>query len=177
MINILPPQQKKVIAHLRSMRMITTSLFAAIVLVAVAGMLFLPTLQTINSRYTIALDQMHRLEAKGEVIKPLDITDLQSRIKTLKTKLAAVMPVSPLEYVQHIRNYETRGIHMTGYVMNTTDQPVMQIRGIADTREALQQLITDLQSDQTISSIDSPVSNFVKSTQGEFVITITFKNV
>jgi len=177
MINILPYNQKKVIERIRYMRIATVTLWVGIILFVVAIALFLPTLQTINSRFLITNEQMVRLEQSGAITKAVDVIELQRRTRVLKDILAANLPVSPMQYIDRIRTHATAGIILNGYDMSTAEKPVVEVRGVASTRQGLQQFVSALQSDATVASVDSPVSNFVKSSQSDFIITVTFKSL
>lgn len=159
------------------MRIATVSVWSVVILIFVAGILFLPTLQTINSRYMIAKEQMERLEQSGAIAKAVDIEALVARTSVLTEKLAVAVPPSPMEYMQYVQKYRSDGIRITGYEMSAADKPIMQIRGVASTRENLQQFVGLLQAEPAVATVDSPVANFVKSSQSEFMITVTFKTL
>lgn len=165
------------IRRVRYMRIATVIVWSAIILLAVSTALFLPTLQTIDSRYIVTTDQMHRLEQSGVITKAVDVMDLQKRTRAIKDKLASSLPASPMQYINHIRTYEGSGIRLIGYGVTNADKPIVEVHGVATTRQNLQQFIATLQADSTIATVDSPVTNFVKSSQSEFTITITFKTV
>lgn len=176
MIDILPYSQKVVIKRIRTMRIMIVIVWGAILLFGVATVLFVPTLQTINSRYSIASTQMDRLEQSGAIIKPADVMSFERRLVVIKNKLALKVAPPPMEYVERIRVH-AEGIELTGYTISSADKPVIQVRGVASTRQALQQFVTALQNDSTIAVVDSPIANFVKSSQGSFTVTVTFKNL
>jgi hypothetical protein len=176
MIDILPYSQKVVIKRIRTMRIITVVLWAIILLLGATALLFLPTLQTINSRYSITTAQMDHLEQSGVIIKSADVVSFERRLVVIKNKLALKTPPAPMAYVERIRTY-AQGIELTGYTINSADKPIVQVRGVASTRQALQQFVTALQNDTTIAVVDSPIANFVKSNQGSFTLTVTFKNL
>ena len=177
MINILPYNQKKMIRRTRCVRIVVVAIWSTIILILVAGVLFLPTLLTINTRYAIARGQTDRLQQSGVIITAADIALLEKRTKAVKDKLAVPAPLSPMDYTTHIRAHETSGITLIGYDMGNTDKLNMQVRGIAATRQALQQFVAALQEEATIATVDSPVTNFVKSSESEFTITVTFKPI
>ncbi len=165
------------IRHTRYTRIVTVVLWAAILMLVISALLLLPTVHTIQSRAVITNEQMARLEQSGVITKAVDVIDLQKRARVMKEKLAAQLPVPPMEYVERIRAYEDSGIKMTGYKINSADKPILQIYGVAMTRQTLQRFIAALQADPTIQTVDSPVTNFVKSTQSSFMITVTFKAI
>ena len=174
MIDILPYTQKHTLKRIRILRIATVIIWEVILLAVVAAALLLPTLMTVNSRYAIAIGQTERLEQSGAITKPVDVIELQQRTRLLKEKLAAPLVETPIGYIEHIQNKETSGIRLTGFAMSTTD-PVLEVSGVATSRQSLQQFIAVLEADAAIEVVDSPVTNFVKSTQSQFKIVITFK--
>lgn len=157
------------------MRIATVMIWVFTILLIIAAALFLPTLMTINSRYQIALAQVARLEATGVIIKPVDVESLTRRAKVLESKLAAPSAVNPLEYINRIRSTAKGGIILKGFTVADTTVPAVEVVGIASTRQSLQAFITALEADPSIDIVDSPITNFVKSTQSDFTIRVTFK--
>jgi hypothetical protein len=51
----------------------------------------------------------------------------------------------------------------------------LRVFGTAESREVLQDFINKLESNERISLVDSPVSNFIKNKNGSFKLTISFK--
>ncbi len=176
MINILPYNQKQLIRRIRSMRITIATLWAGSIILAASVALFVPTLQTINSRHAIVSTQIKKLEASGTVTKTADVVSLERRVKAVKEKLAAPLPTDPTVLIDQLRAYQTAGIRLTGYDL-ATDKPVVQLHGTATDRQSLQQFVATLQRDQSIGAVDSPIANFVKSSQSEFTVTVTFKSV
>lgn len=172
MINILPYNERKIIDRVRILRIITTLIWSLVILVLVGTILYFPTLITINSRYAIALNQMRLLEKSGTIISPVDVTSLDTRTRTLQAKLAATLSTTPIEYLSIARKLTPGDVNVTGF---SVTKNTLQITGIATTRRALQSYISILQNNSSIQSVDSPVSNFVKSVRIPFTISVTFK--
>ncbi len=174
MINILPYNQKRTIRTIRYLRIMTVVVWGLIILGVAAGALFLPSLLTVNSRYAIEVAQTRHLEQSGVIVKAADVVDLQQRTKSIKDKLAAPRTKTPLEYIAYIRNHEGTGVRLTGFTVHTTEKPTISVVGVAPTRQSLQGFVDALKSDPLIESVESPVTNFVKSTQSEFTISVIF---
>lgn len=175
MINILPYEQKRAVKRIRIMRIVTVVLWMTVILLVIAGVLFLPTLMTINSRYQIALAQVARLEATGVIVKPVDVESLTRRARTLEEKLAVQTPADPFDYVTHIREIAKGGISLVGFTIPDTTALAVEVVGVASTRASLQNFITALEADPMVDVVDSPITNFVKGTESDFTIKVTFK--
>lgn len=175
MINLLPYQEKKLIQRIMIMRVVTTTLVVATILAVVGGLLFLPTLLTIGSRYDLAQSQISRLEQEGVVTSTVNIADLEKRTTTLEEKFAQVLPTSPIAYVTAVRQAVVPGITLVGYTLDKDQKKMLTVTGIAANREVLQSFANTLQTNDMIASIDNPIVNYVKSKDNQFTISVVFK--
>lgn len=174
MINILPYHQKKAIERLRMLRVASVTIWALAFLAGAAMLLLVPLLVTINSRFAIAGGQIEELERAGIVVRPVDVAALEARTQRLLQKLAAPTAPSPIEYIAVVRGIPAQGITLSGYTTGESNAPILEVAGTAATREALQRFIAALEKDERIASVESPVSNYVKSAASPFTISITF---
>lgn len=174
MINILPPSQKKLVRRIRIMRVVAAYLGSVIVLAVVAVVLLLPTYVSIRSREMALRSHTRALEANGVMVSAADIAALEARTKRMREKLTAKVPASPLVFVQIVGEVTVPGVKLVGFDIPNPEKNTAQIRGTASTREALQQFIGALQKDARIATVDSPITNFVKSSESEFTLTLTF---
>ncbi len=159
------------------MRITTVTLSGLILLMIVAMVLFLPTLHTINTRFALATNDIRILEQSGEVVKKINVIELKRRTKNIVDKLAAPLPPTPLKYIDVIRKYEKDGIKINGFLVNDASNRTIEIKGVATTRQNIQNLVNNLQSESGILSVNSPVANFIKNNQGDFTITVVFKEL
>jgi len=145
-------------------------------LIAAAGFLLIPILMTINSRFAIVDKQLTMLEESGAVTDPIDVSNLMTRVVVLSEKLAAKSPTTPTGYIVIIRRNNPGGIQFSGFTMeNSANAQTIKVTGMSSSRERLQQFVAMLAKDEAIEKVDSPVSNYVKSNNGPFVITVIFK--
>lgn len=175
MINLLPYQQKKIVERTRVLRFASATLGAIIILVIVAGLLFLPTLMTINSRHGLAERQIALLEQEGVVISEVDIANLDARAQTLVSKFATAVGTSPVTYIATLRGLAQSGVTISGFVLDQSNPLIMDISGMATNRTVLQQFVATLEKDSKIAAVESPITNYVKSKDNEYVIKVTFK--
>lgn len=175
MINILPYNHKKMVDRLRTARVVTITLWAYILLVIIAGLLLLPLSVAIDSRFSFANNQIAQLEREGIAVKDVDIAALEARTKTLLEKLAAPLRPSPLVYIDIVRSHASGGISLNGYAIEAGEGLVLKVAGTAASRETLQRFVAALQKEERIASVESPVSNYVKSAESPFSLTIMFK--
>lgn len=144
-------------------------------LIAVGMLLFIPTLISINTRYEIATAQVERFRASGAVVSPGEVTNLQARTTVLTDKFAAPQESGVVDHVARIRSAAVSGITFSGFALQSgVEVPTMQVTGTAVSRETVQRFVEALRATNGIVSVDSPLSNLVKSTNVSFAITVTF---
>ncbi len=175
MINILPYEQKKMVKNIRYIRMANVFVLGLALLIVVAGVLLVPIFITINSRYSIAQSEINHLEESGIIIKDVDLASLEARTRTLLLKLSTTLPMSPVQYIALVRDLTPSSIYIQDFAMTNTIIPTLYLSGIARSRADLQNFVDTIKADPTVVSVNSPVSNFVKSVGGDFKISITFK--
>lgn len=176
MINILPYQNKKSVRTLRALRIVTTTVATFLILIGVAALLLIPLLITINSRFAIADAQIKELEKSGIIISPINVSTIETRANMLVAKLALPLPLPPTAYITTLTSIPRPGITLSGFSMSNAQTSTVEVAGFAATRERLQQFILLLENNDRIEKVESPVSNFVKSTNSPFSIVVTFKN-
>jgi hypothetical protein len=178
MINLLPYKEKKIVEHVRIMRVVTVTLSMVTILVIIAGVLLLPTYITITSRYALAQKNISKLEKEGVITNNINIEDIDKRTNELVKKLTAPDDTPPAEYVALVRGASNNQIRLTGFSLatnNKTGAISFAVSGIALNREALQQYVSSLQKLEQVATVDSPISNYVKSKDADFAITLSFK--
>jgi Tfp pilus assembly protein PilN len=173
MINLLPYKEKKIIKKLRIVRLLITCVSGFICFCIVAGILLLPTIITINSRFSLASKQVSSLEKSGEMASSVDIATLEKRARLVNSKLAITSPLTPMEYISLIKSYISTGITINRFAV--TGEKIIEISGIAQNRDSLQTLVSSLKKEPRISVVDSPVTNFIKNKDNVFTLLISFK--
>lgn len=173
MINLLPYTEKKSIENIRSIRLFRMIVLGFIIVISVGGLLLFPTLFNINSRFNLATNQIKSLENEGSIVSVINIAELEQRAQKVQKKLSLPPVPQPTDYIATVTSMVAPGIVLERF--NLEQEKTLEVFGINKTREGLQKFIKDLQSDASVESVDSPVSNFVKSKNSTFKITIKFK--
>jgi hypothetical protein len=174
MINLLPYNQKKIADRLVLLRIGIATVLGLVLLMVIGIILFVPTLLTINNRYTIATGQVEQFRASGAVVSPSEVSNLQDRTAVLVEKFAAPATLAPGDYIRLIQKTSISGISFTGFTLQPGEIPAMQVVGIAANREKLQAFVGALRKAQGVERVDNPLSNLVKSKNGDFVLTVQF---
>lgn len=173
MINLLPYKEKKSIERVRGIRMAQAISIAFLILILAGGVLLIPTFITINSRFAIATTQIKTLERDGSITTDVDLSTLEKRAKTIKDKLALPAVLEPTEYIDLVKASTPIGITLTRFT--TDDGVLLEVFGVAQSRELLQSFIASLEKNPKVALVDSPVSNFIKNKNGTFKLTVSFK--
>lgn len=174
MINILPLTQKTLVRRIRIVRLISTCLAGVIVLALVAVILIAPTLEVVRSRARALGLYSRELQASGSMVSPQEVAQLQARTKVVRERLTVKLPTPPLVFVEIIQAHTVPGVRLTAFDIQSPEKRMLQLRGTATTREALQRFVGVLEADTRIALVDSPITNFVKSSESEFTLTLTF---
>lgn len=173
MINLLPYKEKKSIERVRMIRIVQTIVLGIAVLIGISGILLLPTIFTINSRFSIASKQIETLENTGTIASQVDLSTLEKRAREAQGYLATVEKTQITEYINLIKSLTPSTILINRF---TSDNPsIVESYGSAESREVLQAFITTLENNEKVALVDSPVSNFIKNKNGSFKLTISFK--
>lgn len=173
MINLLPYKEKKTIERIRGIRMAQAVTIAFFIVILAGGVLLIPTLITINSRFAIATTQIKTLEHDGSITTDVDLSTLDTRSRIVKEKLALPISMEPTDYIELVRSSVPLGITLTRFT--TDDGVLLEVFGVAQNRELLQTFIASLEANPKVALVDSPVSNFIKNKNGTFRLTISFK--
>lgn len=173
MINLLPYKEKKSIERIRMIRIIQTIVIGVAVLGVVSAVLLLPTLITIKSRFSIASNQISILESDGNIASDVDLSALENRAKSVRDVLAIPEKTQVTDYVDIVRSVVPASVVIDRF--SSENENLLEVFGTAESREVLQDFINKLESNERISLVDSPVSNFIKNKNGSFKLTISFK--
>ncbi len=174
MINLLPYEEKKIIKSIRKLRILTVVFWGMTILMIIALFLLLPTIFTVNSRYSIVDNQIKKLKEGGSIIDASDIENLNNRITNLDQKLNMETILSPSFYINYIKTLTPKGVIITSFDMDNKNL-TLKVEGIYISRVQLQDFLEFLRSSNLIESVDSPLSNFVKNENGSFYLLIKLK--
>lgn len=173
MINLLPYKEKHSIEKIRNIRFVQLVVLGLFFICTAAILLLMPTFMSINYRYSLELKQMNKLEQSGMVSSNIDLPDLARRSKVAENKLSSLEVVGLTEYIDLLESLVPKGILINRIV--SSQAKTIEVSGIALNRDTLQKFLETLRKDASISSVDSPVSNFIEAKNSPFKISILFK--
>lgn len=173
MINLLPYKEKRSIEKIRTIRLVATSILGFICVVVVGVVLLIPTFITINSRFSITKKQISDLQKNSSITTDIDLVSFGKRISNIESKLSLPEKNQPTMYFDVTKSLVPSGIVINQFL--TIDDNRISVSGVVDNREILQSFIKALESNEKVSSVDNPVSNFIKNKNSVFALTIAFK--
>ncbi len=175
MINLLPDNQKRLIKKVQVFRVAIAMLAFLLFLVAASLLLILPTFVAVRSQYKVAADTIAVLEREGNVASSEEVAALDLRIKKLSAVFTAEKSFSVLNALSHVQSLKPAGITINRVSMDKQGDKKVQFFGVFSNRAVLQQFVDKLGADANVAAVNNPVSNFVKNQNGDFQLTVTFK--
>lgn len=175
MINLLPYTEKKDIERMRVVRMVIVAFVSLIVLVLILCALLMPTIFTINSRYTLWQGEITRLERAGAAVSAESMTESITRTELVQKDFVGSATLSPTDTITVARSIAPTGIKFSGFSFVAGVEHTLSIQGIVTTREVLQSYVDALQKQSRVVIVDNPVTNYLKQRDNEFTLTVTFK--
>ena len=178
MSNLLPPEQKSIIARLYKKRFTTFVFWSGFVVILIAAFCLVPSLYIARLREIDLSDTYAKLSGhETSAIKASlsnSITDINSRLAVFP----AQEPTSPLlhDFIDLILAAKTSHIHITNFAYKlTTDttRATVTISGTADDRASLLVFVDTLKNIKTFFDVDVPISSFIQDTNMPFTATGT----
>lgn len=172
MSNILPLQEKK---DIRKMLRLRYSIVAAVFLVlalAIFLLLTIPTQVLLRGELGAAQTQVQAIKAKSAQVQiDQSLAAIQNTLGDLEKKLV-LADVRPIYKTAQVILANPRD----GIVINSFDisqnPGAVHLVGIARDRAALEAMAAYLETLPGVKSVESPLSNFIKSKQSPFSLTV-----
>lgn len=179
MINLLPVEEKQKIRNLYRLRAAIVSLCMFSILLIAMSLGLTPSYLSARIRH-----QALSLEVSGSQDDGAKKAELLAKAEaanqTVSILLAGRRTRPPSEHIRAILSKKVAGIRIgdIGYTSSTRAESPEDVRilltlsGVASTRETLLLFAKTLESDKMFSSVDLPISNFVKNQNLPFTINI-----
>lgn len=180
MLNILPTEEKKKVLIEYRLRLATISVFAVGSLVMASLFLLAPSYLLAVSKHNEVMNNLAALEEKDsrggqEKDVNLQIIAVNKKID-LFLKVGTPGALKPASVITKIMDIKGDAIRITGFTFDATaDQERVVITGTALDREKLSQFIETLKKDPAFTSVDLPISSYVKSSNIDFSAVIVRK--
>jgi type IV pilus assembly protein PilM len=178
-INILPSNEKKIVYREYLMRFFTI-LFNLIAIVGVFSVFLLfPSYFISKSEESMVEDRLEEFNKQNPELINNNIDKLINNINSeliILDKAKDSHKVSD-SILNNILTSRTDGITFSQILFNkkAAGSSILEIHGIATSRDALRNFKTALDNNQSFSSVELPVSNFLEKADLNFTILITMK--
>jgi len=178
MLNILPTAEKKKIITEYRLRLASMAIFAVAALVLVSLVLLIPSYILAVSKFDNISGQISQLESKQDLTGQEKGIDAQVRDVNKKVNLflagRGVDRLSPPDIIARVIAMRGSTIKIQGFDYDVAgDQERLAISGVAADRDSLAQFVEVLKKDPTFTSVELPVSSYVKSVNISFSIMAT----
>lgn len=180
MLNFLPQKNKKQIIFEYLLRITVFLLLfifgSSLILIS----LFFPSFFFVKYKNDTVNSQLELVKQKN-ISKGEDPIVSINNVNILSVALAgdANSALSYSEIIKKIVSLKNDGIKISSIAIskeNSTGIKNVLINGIADTRDSLSLYENNIKTDGYFDSVIFPVSNFIKSSNAEFSITLTYRN-
>lgn len=183
MHNILPVEENKKVVNEYRLRFLTVAISAIGALILSSLILLVPSYLLALSKYRDATSELEMLQKKdgssdyGKSVN-MQVLEINKKINTfLKTSTALAPSLSSV--IEKILEVKGDSIKITGFVYGVNgEQERVVITGTARSRETLARFIEVLKKDPSFTSVELPISSYVKSTDVDFsaaVVVVTKK--
>lgn len=177
MLRLLLEQQKKDIKRDYQTR------FVVVLLLLVLAVVFFWIISLVPSFVLIYFEERAIKESSSEILEdslledgtPVDeyVRDINNKIKLLNTP---EFPVTKL--IGEVVSRQVRSVSINTFEFKSEENKgTIFVSGIANNRESLVDFSNSLQESELFESIDVPFSNFAKSTDIPFTLTINLKEI
>ena len=178
MLNILPTTEKKKILTEYRLRLASMAFFAVAALILVSLVLLVPSYILAVTKFNSISSQITLQESKQDLTGQGKVIDVQVREVNKKINLfllgRGVYRLSPPDIIAKIIAMRGSTIKIQGFDYDAAGgQERLAISGVAADRDSLAQFVDVLKKDPTFTSIELPVSSYVKSTNISFSIMAT----
>lgn len=178
MLNLLPTVEKKKILSEYRLRLATMGIFVIAALVLASLVLLIPSYMLAVSKFNSISDQLALQEAKQDLTgqeKNIDaqVRDVNKKVSIFLTGGGADR-LSPPDVITRVISMRGSSIKIQGFDYDAAGgQERLAISGVAADRDSLAQFFDTLKKDSAFTSVDLPVSSYVKSANISFSIMAT----
>ncbi len=179
MINVLPQTEKKALKKEYRLRLVTVCFIFITILGILSSVSLVPSYVVSKNKEMILENKLTFL---NKVNPDVSLTDLDLYISKINSTLLLLSNSNPKRIVSEdvilpLLAVKPSGIVITQilYGERTDGSASLDVRGVAPDRVALQNFKSILESNKKFTTVDLPISNFVKRSNIDFNITITIK--
>ncbi len=178
MINILPTEEKDALRREYWMRFASVAILVFTLTALFASILLLPSYFFSASKESLSES---RLEAFNKTHGGVASADLEGTIRALNTKLQSLLAATPKKMpvrdaIDPLLTLRADGIGFNQILYSeSTGTPVIELYGVARDRTTLRDFKQALDDSSKFTSVDLPLSDFIKKSNIDFTISLSLK--
>jgi hypothetical protein len=179
MLNILPTEEKKGILKEYRLRLAVVAVFAISILVVINLILLVPPYLLVISKNSSVANDLAAKQSKqaiGGQDKSIEaqIRGINKKVSVFLGSATSTPRLSPPDAILKIIDMKDPTIKILGFDYDINGQQErFAISGIAADRDGLARFVDILKRDSTFTTVDLPVSSYVKSANISFTIMTT----
>lgn len=177
MINLIPPIAKKNVAREYWVRTLSIWAILCALSLAVFAVLLVPTYVLLSRQLDGLALEIIQLDDENDAARHTEIVREVRAANILATQLTSQTDVpSASTVLAEIEDAQTRSIMISGFVYARDAQTItnIEVRGIAETREALVAFVDALRRNPKILHAEVPVGDLAPERSLPFSLTVTF---
>jgi len=175
MSNLLSTETKKEIHKEHRLRVIITALFLLTVLFLISVIWLVPIYILSANKYDITKTALSVAEGEISRVQPNDPKEIINNINTKLTILGEEPPSGQQAHniIIDIVERKSNNIKITSISYNKAGEETrILLQGDALNRESLSSFVREIEKNELFSSVELPISNFVKEKDLDFSLTV-----
>lgn len=173
MNNVLPYKEKQLIHKAIRLRFVTVSLCVLLILCGITLILIMPSRVLLNAENKALSIEISAISGRSSSQTDQSIAALDASLTDLEGKLRITPNTTGFAAVRSILGNTPAGI-LVQSISISLHPATVTVSGVAQDRESLEKMETFLRGLDGVKSLQSPLSNFIKSKQGPFSVTLIF---
>ena len=176
MINLIPPEGQKVVAREYILRVGSTMciLFGFVTLILVVA--HVPTYVLIGAQVESLKATVEQESSKVDEIGVIE-KEMQETEAILAQLKKSETTILKSDVIAEIKKRAPNAVTLNAFTVTLTGQKsdVIQVQGVANTREALADFTNQLEASSMFASANVPISDLVRDTDLPFTVTLTLE--
>lgn len=171
MINLLPPEAKKIIVREYVLHVVATFafLFGTVAIVLAVGCI--PTYVLVNAQIATLAHESEKESDEKQVIEKIN-QEISKTNEILAQLKSTTVTIRSTQALAELTKMAPEGISFKTFTFS--DQDSMQVQGVAEKRDVLVRFKKDIEADVFFETAEIPIADLAKDTDLPFVMKVTF---
>lgn len=177
MFTLLTEADSRVVIREYRMRVVVVALLFLIIALLLGLILLMPSFVLISGREKLATEKLATVLTTQEKLLAGNPDENARETKEIMRLLSTRSKQSSVsELFDRVSAHRFSGVRITSLTasINENNMPAIGVSGVASTRQALSAFVKTLEVDKAFTGVSVPVSNFAKSTNLEFTLSLIY---